>query len=379
MSAVGRAGRLAEAGPGPSVEEISTLGAFAPLAPEWDALAAATDDQVFYRHDFVGAWLASFAADARLRVLTLRAADGSLEGALPLVKRQVRWHGIPLRELASATNWHSCRFDLLARDPRAAASRLLAHLAADRSWDVLRLADVPEDGSAFALLRRAEALGHPVGVWESHRSPFLALPASLEQVHAGLDSGFRANLRRRRARLERRGAVCLERVAGPPGLARALEEAFALEAGGWKGRAGTAINQEPSARAFYAALARGAAARGALALYFLRLNGRAVACGLALVHAGRCLLLKTAYDEAAADCSPGHLLVEDVLRDCMERGLGEFDFLGESMDWKRCWTSAARRHFWLFVFRADRWGQALRDLKFTWTPLVKDWVGRWMP
>lgn len=362
-----------------AVSETETLESFSPLAAEWDALAAATDDQVFYRHDFVRAWIQSFAGDARLRVLTLRTADGSLEGALPLVERQTRWHGIPVREVASTTNFHSYRFDMLARDPRAAAGRLLGHLAADRSWDVLRLADVPEGGSAFELLRRAETLGHPTGIWEAHRSPFLALPPSMGALLDGLDSGFRANLRRRRGRLERKGSVGLERVESEPALTPALEEALTLEAGGWKGRAGTAIAQEPAARAFYTALARGAAGRGGLALYFLRLNGRAVATALTLVHAGRCLFLKTAYDEAVAECSPGHLIVEDILDDCVRRGLTEFDFLGESMAWKRSWTSAERRHFWLFVFRADRWGLALRDLKFTWTPLVKGLVGRWKP
>lgn len=373
----------AEAVPGaravPGVEETRSRAAFEALGPEWDALAAATDDQACYRHGFLRAWLENFAPEAALRLLTLRSDDGELEAALPLVEQQVRWHGIPVRELASPTNFHSNRFDLLARDARGAAARFLSHLTQDRTWDALRIADVPEGGRGFALLASAEALGHPTGIWDSHRSPYLALPQAFENLRALLDPGFRANLRRRRRRLEERGSVRVERVGGGERLPSALAEGLALEARGWKGREGTAIVQDRAARGFYADVAQDASRRGTLALYFLRVNGRAVAFDYALEDDRRCLVLKTAYDETVAECSPGQLLIEEILKSCVARGLEEFDFLGEDMPWKHAWTDRVRRHSWLYVFRSDRWGRALRDLKFSWTPRVKGWMGRWSP
>ena len=63
---------------------------------------------------------------------------------------------------------------------------LFAHLAADSSWDVLRLSDVPERGAAFALLEEAKAHGMPVGTWASVCSPYVLLPGSYEELQARL-------------------------------------------------------------------------------------------------------------------------------------------------------------------------------------------------
>jgi len=166
-------------------------------------------------------------------------------------------------------------------------------------------------------------------------------------------------------------------VEGGPQLDSALEEGFALEAAGWKGRSGTAMSQDRSTRDFYVELARVASARGWLALYLLRVQGRAVAFHYALTYGGRYLLLKPAYDEQVSSCSPGQLLVEDVVRDGVARGWSEFDFLGPDMPWKREWTSTARHHDWLYVFRDTRLGRALASAKFRLVPAAREVVARW--
>jgi CelD/BcsL family acetyltransferase involved in cellulose biosynthesis len=362
---------------GGRVEVVRDRAGFAALQAEWDALVERTDDQVFYRHAFFRVWLDNFAPRAALRILTLRAEDGRLTAALPLVWRRSRLYGVPVRELCAAANAHSCRFDLLAEDPGAAAEAFLARLQADGDWDVLRLSDVPEGGRAHALSARARAQGLPTGTWRSLDSPYVPLTASWEVLQQSLDGKFRANLRRRRKRLEEKGAVTLERVQGGLSLPRLLDEGLRLEASGWKGRGGTAMAQDLATRGFYTELARCAAQEGRLSLWFLRLDGRVVAFHYALEHQGRYLLLKPAYDEAIRECSPGQLLMEDVLRDCVARGLGEFDFLGPDMPWKRDWSGRVRGHDWLFIFRAGVFGRALRGFKFRIGPAAREMVTRW--
>jgi CelD/BcsL family acetyltransferase involved in cellulose biosynthesis len=359
------------------VEEVTDRAAFAALEEEWNALVAQTDDQLFYRHEFIRVWLDNFAPDARLKILTLRGADGALQAVLPLLAQRASWYGLPVRELRCAANLHSCRFDLVARDPQVAARAFLDHLEADSGWDVLRLTDVPENGRAFVLSEAAEARGMPTGVWEANASPWLPLPSSWEELLVGLDAKFKANVRRRRRKLEQRGQVTFERVEGGLGLESALEEGLALERSGWKGAQGTAIAQDGATRGFYTELARTASGQGALALSFLRVDGKAVAFHYALEHGGRYLLLKPGYDEALGECSPGQLMMDEVLRTCIERGLAEFDFLGPDMVWKRDWASQVRPHSYLFIFRRSPLGRALREAKFRWLPAAKETLTRW--
>ena len=75
---------------------------------------------------------------------------------------------------------------------------------------------MPAGGNAWNLYHAAAEAGFPAGSWESNQSPFLALPASYEELQARLSSKFRKNLRRQRRRLEARGSVD-DDVHGPWG------------------------------------------------------------------------------------------------------------------------------------------------------------------
>lgn len=349
---------------------------FQALEDEWDALVAEVDDQAFYRHAFVRTWLDAFGGD--LRVVTLRGPDDRLDAVLPVVLGRARMYGLPVRVLQPAANVHSCRFDLVARDPEAAAGTLWQEIAA-LPWDVVRLGDVPEGGAAHHLLEAARAAGFPTGRQDTIASPWLALPTRFEDL--GLKSKFRQNLRRRRRLLEKMGEVDLVRVTGGPEIEPVLEAGLVLEEAGWKGRSGTAIAQEAAVRDFYVRLAHEMAARGRLALSLLRVDGRPVAFHYALEHAGRYLLLKIAYDESedVSRCSPGQLLMHDVLRSCCERGLSELDFLGPDMGWKRDWTQDVRPHAQLRIYRDTAVGRTLARAEGEWVPNLKDVVKRWMP
>ena len=360
-----------------AVVEVTDHSAFLALELEWDALVEATGNTVFYRHAFIRIWVDNFAPEARLRVLIARAVDGRLVGVLPLLDSRGSLYGVPVQELASTANPHSCRFDLVTTDAATVGAAFLEHLECDPDWTLLRIIDVPEQGAAFSILEAAAARGYPHGTWTSLESPFIPLATRWEEQQARLQSKFKANLRRRRKKLEERGKVTFERVSGGTLLDAKLEEGFALERSGWKGQRGTAMAQDPKTRGFYTELARHLSYRGELALYFLRLDGRAVAFHFGIESAGRYYLLKPGYDETLKECSPGQLLMEEVLRACVNAGLSELDFLGPDMPWKRDWTERVRVHTWLFIFRNSRFGRALCRAKFEWVPKAKEAVERW--
>jgi CelD/BcsL family acetyltransferase involved in cellulose biosynthesis len=359
--------RLVSSSPALEVQEIHSRWDFARLENEWNELAKRASP--FSQHRFLRIWIDNFAPRARLRILLAR-DHGALVGALPLME-ETGFLGLPLRQWVSTANPHSCRFDLLAKDPLSVSAAFLSYLAVSDGWDVLRINDIPEGGGGWHIQELAKAAQLPVGIWESLRSPYLPLPSAYSTLEQGLHGKFRSNLRRRRRRLAERGEVIVERVTGGPELEARLEEGFELERAGWKGDRGTAIAQDGATRGFYSELARCAAYAGELSLFFLRLNGRAVAFQYGLLINRRYHLLKPAYDEELSECSPGQLLMEEVLKDCIERGAEEFDFLGPDMPWKRDWTSQVRPHHWLFVFRNNPVGRGLRRAKFDWVPTLK--------
>lgn len=349
------------------VEVIASPAAFSDLKSEWNALVSRSDDQVFYRHEFIETWLNHFAT-GKWQVLLLRDAAGCLVAALPLLHGWARLHGLPLRQLRSAANSHSGRFDLIADQPEQASAAFLDHLAERRDWDVLILTELPGLGHARALEEAAGNRGFPTGRWCSMQSPCRRLPATWGELESELSRSFRANLRRRRRALETLGNVRAERSCDSIEL---LKAGIELELRGWKGRAGTAMAQCADTRGFYTDLARTFGAQRRLALWALYLDERLIAFQFGLENRGSYALLKPAYDESFARYSPGQLLMTEVLRDAIDRRLTRFEFLGEDMPWKRDWQPDSHSQDWLFLFRRSAGGRALRVLKFNLLPRLR--------
>lgn len=353
------------------VQEHHSLKEFQSLEDEWNALVDSTGAVPFVRHECIGAWIASFAPKAALVILTARDGDARLVAALPLLLERALFCGLPVRQMVSTANTHSSRFDMIAEDPREAGRAFLDHLLGRPDWALLRIIDVREGGAGWQVQHAAIERGLPVGVWESARSPYLAFPSSYGELLATKSPLFRANLRRRRRQLEKLGTLSVERVTRGDALAERLEEGFALEARGWKGLSGSAMSQSPKTRAFYRAIAEEAAQRGHLSLFFLRLDGAPIAFHFGLVYDRVYYVPKLAYDEALTRCSPGLVLLEEVIKDGIARGLRGYDFLGDEAEWKNKWSSSRKPSHWLFIFRKTIRGRALRAAKFDWLPRLR--------
>ena len=363
----------------PLVAEEQDREGFDRLSEEWDAaLDLAGRPEPFHRHAFLAAWHDTFAPDARLRLFLAR-DQGRLIAGLLLLEDQPWLYGVRVRRLRAPANVHSNRFDALCvPGGESGLKAIWAQVRATCDFDLVEIPDVPENGAARRLLDFADSEGLGVEQWESMRTPCVPLEGGFGAVWARLDAHFRQNMRRRRRRLEQRGKVELERVCGGRSLERYLEEGFALERAGWKGRGRTAVGCDAITRGFYAEVARREALAGRLSLYFLRLDGRPAAFQYGLQSSATYWLPKIAYDETLGDCSPGQLLTEEVLKDCAARGVRELDFLGPGMAWKREWTSAERIHHWLYIFNATARARAVRRLKFWAAPRIRE-VCQWKP
>jgi CelD/BcsL family acetyltransferase involved in cellulose biosynthesis len=76
-------------------------------------------------------------------------------------------------------------------------------------------------------------------------------------------------------------------------------------------------------------------------VFVLRVNGRIVASQIAVEVCDRIWVLKIAYDETMADCSPGLLLTAEAIWDAGRRGLRGYEFLGTDEVWEQRWRPQA--------------------------------------
>ena len=129
---------------------------------------------------------------------------------------------------------------------------------------------------------------------------------------------------------------------GREGLEGLLEEGFRVEASGWKGERDTAIISRPETIGFYTDVARWAAKRGWLQLWFLRLDGRPLAFAYCLQDGQRLYEVKIGFEVSEARHGPGVVLTQARVEHAFRAGLASYEFLGQPAKHKLEWTDRCR-------------------------------------
>jgi CelD/BcsL family acetyltransferase involved in cellulose biosynthesis len=326
------------------VRDVEGLGA---LATAWRALPAASPTQTY---DWARACAEVLVPPAGLFVVTLTGGR-DVVGIAPLRRSASapRLELLGARELSEPT-------DFVYADPESAAQlgRLVGRLGVP-----LHLARMPADSPCVAAVRAGARGRSAVVTHDGLPAPWLPLDRTWSEPESRLDRRFRENVRRRRRIAGGLGHVRFEALAPEPAaLPALLAEAFDVEAKGWKGDAGTALLRDRVRGAFFRRYAELASAEGRFRIYLLRIGGRPVAMQLGVEWNERLWSFKIGYDETFARCSPGTLLMLEVLRHLALGGIRGYEFLGQPERWIEDWTSHARPCVTLRTYPLSRAGAA---------------------
>jgi CelD/BcsL family acetyltransferase involved in cellulose biosynthesis len=356
---------------------VSDYASFVALEPEWnDAVERARIAHPFLRHEWIRTWWDSFGASHRLHLIVVREGSGRIIAIAPLMRESATSYGVPVRRLALLANDHTPRSDFIVADRPEEAYRAIWNTLLETvdQWDVLQLTQLPGTSPTLDVVSKLAAADRlATGTWRSSDSPYLELTGTWEEYWTSLPSKFRANIRNRLSRLTRIGEPRLEVLTDKAAIGGACDDAWRLEASGWKQDAGTSICSDPAVHRFYTLLTERATEREWLRLLFLTVGGRRIAVSYGACYDGRLFLFKTGYDPEYHTCSPFKLLTYLATQDAFAHGLREVDFLGDAEPWKQEWTPATRRHDWLYVFSNTRRARLLHSLKFQMAPELKKW------
>ena len=288
-----------------------SVAALDSIAAEWRALAArALEPNVFYEPAFALAAAPVFGADAG--AVLVRTAGGRLAGLFPA--RIDRWRGGFTSTLVGWTHPYApLGTPLIDRDePESVIAAWLDHLGRDPAMPAqLLLPLVPEQGAFAAALDRVLARqGRRAAAFGRHERALLAPGAERARYLERAVSGRkRKKLRRLRRRLEDIAPVTVATATGAADVGVALKDFVVVEASGWKGRAGTAIVNNPAIRDFVQKAVAGLAAEGRARIERLLLNDTTIAAAVTLASGDTAWCWKIAYNEGLARSSPGVQLV----------------------------------------------------------------------
>jgi CelD/BcsL family acetyltransferase involved in cellulose biosynthesis len=132
-----------------------------------------------------------------------------------------------------------------------------------------------------------------------------------EWMQNNFDQKRRKEFKRLRNRLSEQGTLVTEILKIDDDTKSFVDEFLALEAAGWKGKKGTAINAIPHLTESFYEACKSLHEEGKLRFWSLKLNGKAIASLFAIVEGEQAWLGKIAYDEFYAKYSPGVMIILD--------------------------------------------------------------------
>jgi CelD/BcsL family acetyltransferase involved in cellulose biosynthesis len=320
---VGRTGHAIE----PQVQSEMKIVRADPIAlpPDaaWEDLAKnASEPNPFFEHWFLRPALASL-DQGKSVWLAIQSQDDLITGLFPLAIRD-HYGRMPAPHMGNWAHYQCFMGTPLIRTGWEQAFWFDLMKALDQSnWapGFMSVAGLELDGPVYTgLCAAAEQLRRPSPI--VHRAQRAILASSLDP-EAYIETHVRAKKRKEWRRLHNRlaemGEVTFASLTSTDQLQNWCEAFLALEAAGWKGERGAALNNDPTTTCFFLDMMEGAWAAGRLDFQRLDLDGRPIAMLINFITPPGSWSFKIAYDEELARFSPGVMIelrnLQSVLND----------------------------------------------------------------
>jgi CelD/BcsL family acetyltransferase involved in cellulose biosynthesis len=303
--------------------ELRPLAELAGIAGEWQSLAdRALEPNVFLEPAFALAAAPVLGRDVEAALVWSRVSPCRLMGFFP-ARIERRRYGVALPVLVGWTHAYApLGTPLIDRDAGAAVIAAWLDRLASRSDlpDLLLMPNLLVTGPvaqafAAALARHG---GKSVALAAHQRALLAPGGARAHYLDDAIGAKKRKELRRQRKRMADTAHLESSTVTEAAAMAAALGDFMALEAAGWKGRAGTAARADDHIRVFMENAVTGLARAGKARIDRLFAGGRPIAALVTLQSGATAWCWKIAYDESFARFSPGVQLLIDVTRGLLD-------------------------------------------------------------
>jgi len=310
----------------PETELVTDPASLAALAPEWDALAVASELPQMSPAWVLAWWRHVAPAGAQPRTVAVR--DGrQLVGIAPFYvepagggRRDYRLPGI---EIAARL----APLAVSGREWEVAEAIAAALASADPRPDALRFEGVPLDAHWLTALREGwpGPLRPPLQLMQIDGNPLLSLAEpSFDDWLAARSSNFRQQMRRLRRRFAEAGG--LSRVATHATLAEDAAALVRLHTMRWDGRGrSNLVDLGERFAAFAVDCGERLLDEGRFALRVLELDGAPICAQLFVRAGGTTLFVNGGWDERHAAFKPSLLCLLDAVEEAFGAGARRFD------------------------------------------------------
>ena len=349
-------------------EEISGYNEFLGLRVKWNELLQESENNaVFLTWEWLRIWWEVFGSGKQLKIVLAYTPQGKLAGAAPFMIRRKTIMGFPARSIEFIGSGNEVTPDHLGIINRkgyksAMLHGIFAYLKEDRSWDVLCLKDMREDGSLTHHVRQLTHQEYHAGITFNGICPYIRLPRDWNDYLHHLSPGNRYNIGRKERNIERQMNVHFSLITSDQNLNDVMERLRELHIKRMSEKKLAGPSVSPEFWEFHRRVAREFLDKGWLLLGVLEAGAIVVACQYAFMYGGSVSFYQSGIEPDFNRYSVGLVSTASMIRESIRRGAIEYDFLRGSEEYKFRWTKEYRRNMELTVWNKHISGHVLRML-----------------
>ncbi len=325
---------------------------FAEVEDQWREMEnSSAVPTVFQTFDWLQCWSEFLDRTGNMFILAVYEGDAVL-GIAPLFFRRFSLKGLPLfRILHIAGAPESDYQSLILRNGREeeTLAALVRHIAKLR-WDIAWFSDLypetPTDLLLTGFLRREK---FSILKKKHTPCPFIQLPDTFENYRKTLSKNARQNTTKFCNRVERLGSVSYDKISRTEDIPSAMREFMRLHEQQWQTRGQTGALNTPEVRSFHVAVAQ--RLERYLDLRQLKIDEKLVASTYSYDFHGKRGLYLPGLDMEYRYYSLGHVMITYGIRDAIENGMEEYDFMRGDEKYKYHFTKVERYNSALYFSR----------------------------
>lgn len=353
------------------ITEVDNYTDFISLKERWQDVLRRCDRSIFSTWEWLSIWWKHFRRDKRLLVL-LAEDNGKILGIAPLMFSVHAMFGLRMGKIefigTPASDYSNF---ILVEKGEEVLNMFIDYLVNNltEKWDYIELREIPETAESLIYLNGISGKSKLVQrrvlrAPRTNECPYLPLPKSFDVFLSRLNSKFRRDLRRYQRRLQEKFKVNFEDFSKTESYKEGMEIMFDLHQRRWRGKGHRSIFCDQKVHDFHLDVARSFSERGWLSLSSLLADGEAVASLYGFRYRSKLYAYISGMNPAYHRYGVGNLLLRQVLENCIEEELTEFDFLRGNEPYKYRWNSLTRKNFEVVLIQRGF---------LSW---IQDWLGR---
>lgn len=345
------------------LQEISSFRDFLNFKDSWNSLLEKSDNNcIFLTWEWLKTWLETFQGDSKLLILLGYSNSNELVGIAPLIVRKRKIIGVNIRSIeyigsGQEVTPDQLSFITLPQDKTDFIKKIFIYLGEIKTdWDIIRLGDAREDAQLLNNLKNLVG-NNKYYINYNGVCPYIELPKTWAEYAGRLSSKFRYNFGRREKIFSKDFTVEFSVSVGTDSINEVMDKFHEIHKKRMLTKKTVGVSMMPCFWDFHRKISLEFLKRGWLFLGLLKANSEIVACQYSFQYNNKVYFYQVGMESEYSKYGLGSIVIANMIKESIRRGLGEYDFLRGNEPYKFYWAQDFRRNLEIIV-----WNKTLKCL-----------------